>query len=41
VDATLVEVPYANHVYDTLGTGSLGDQASRSIREHWLVQHGW
>jgi acetyl esterase len=41
VDATLVRVPYANHAYDTLGTGSLGNQASRSIREHWLDQHGW
>jgi acetyl esterase len=41
VDATLVAMPYANHAYDTLGTGSLGNQASRSIREHWLARHGW
>jgi acetyl esterase/lipase len=41
VDATLVAMPYANHAYDTLGTGSLGNQASRSIREHWLTAHGW
>ena len=41
VDATLVAMPYANHAYDTLGTGSLGNQASGSIREHWLEQHGW
>ncbi len=41
VGATLVRVPFANHAYDTLGTGSLGNQASRSIREHWLEQHGW
>jgi acetyl esterase/lipase len=41
VDASLVAMPYANHAYDTLGTGSLGNQASRSIREHWLDEHGW
>ena len=41
VDVTLVRVPFANHAYDTLGTGSLGNQAGRSIREHWLEQHGW
>jgi acetyl esterase len=41
VDATLVRVPFANHAYDMLGVGSLGNQASRSIREHWLDGHGW
>jgi acetyl esterase/lipase len=41
VDATLVRVPFANHAYDMLGTGSLGNQASVTIREHWLDQHGW
>ena len=41
VDATPGSVPYANHAYDLLGTGSLGNQTSRSIREHWLDQHGW
>jgi acetyl esterase len=41
VDATLVQLPYANHAYDTLGTGSLGSQARRTISEHWLTEHGW
>ncbi len=41
VDATLVPLPYANHAYDTLGTGSLGNQARRTISEHWLTAHGW
>ncbi|HEY2224326.1 alpha/beta hydrolase [Actinomycetospora sp.] len=41
VDATLVRLPYANHAYDILGTGSLGNQARRTISEHWLTQHGW
>jgi acetyl esterase len=41
LDATLVRVPFANHAYDTLGSGSLGNQASRSIREHWLDERGW
>jgi acetyl esterase len=41
VDATLVSMPYANHAYDTLGTGSLGNQARLTISEHWLAQHGW
>jgi acetyl esterase len=41
VEATLVPVPYANHAYDIFGTGSLGNQASRTIREHWLDRHGW
>lgn len=40
VDATLVRMPYANHAYDTLGTGSLGNQARRTISEHWLSEHG-
>ncbi|MCD2196598.1 alpha/beta hydrolase [Actinomycetospora endophytica] len=41
VDATLVRMPYANHAYDTLGTGSLGNQARLTISEHWLADHGW
>jgi acetyl esterase len=41
VDATLVSMPYANHAYDTFGDDSLGNQARRTISEHWLEVHGW
>lgn len=36
VDATLVEVPFANHGYDGLAIGSLGNQLRRTVTESWL-----
>ncbi|WP_156758165.1 alpha/beta hydrolase [Actinokineospora pegani] len=36
VDTTLVELPFANHAYDTGAQGSLGNQARLTITENWL-----
>ncbi|MGB3771246.1 MAG: alpha/beta hydrolase [Rhodococcus sp. (in: high G+C Gram-positive bacteria)] len=40
VDITMFTLPYANHAYDALLAGSLGDQARISIISNWLTQRG-
>lgn len=40
VAVTLVRLPYANHAFDQMAAGSLGNQASLTIRQHYLVTHG-
>ena len=39
VDTTLVELPFANHAYDGLAEGSLGNQARLTITRRWLDQN--
>ncbi|MCP9274706.1 alpha/beta hydrolase [Mycolicibacterium arenosum] len=39
VDAQLVSVPYADHVFDAR-TGSIGQQAYRQLTATWLRDHG-
>ena len=34
VDTTMVELPFLDHAFDTVD-GSLGEQAARSILQHW------
>lgn len=42
VDLTLVTIPFANHVFNQIAAGSLGNQIARSIRLRFLAQHaGW
>lgn len=38
VDATLVPVPYADHAFDTLGDGTLGQQLAFSVVERWAAE---
>lgn len=40
VDLTLVRIPFASHVYNQIAANSLGNQARRTITEHWLEQRG-
>jgi acetyl esterase/lipase len=40
VEISLVHVPFANHAYDTLAAGSLGNQLHLSVTEHYLEKRG-
>lgn len=39
-DVTLAGIPYANHAFDQMAAGSLGNQASLTIRQAFLQSHG-
>jgi hypothetical protein len=40
VDITLDRIPFAAHVYDEGAANSPGNQARRTITQHYLMQHG-
>jgi acetyl esterase/lipase len=40
VDVTLIRLPYANHAYDQIAAGSIGNQAGLAIRRNYLVAQG-
>jgi len=40
VDVTVVRIPFANHAFDQIAPGSLGNQASLTIRQAYLVRQG-
>lgn len=39
VDLTLVRIPFANHVFNQIAAGSLGNQIGRTLRLRFLEQH--
>jgi acetyl esterase/lipase len=40
IDISMVRIPFANHVYNQIAWNSIGNQARRTITEHYLQSHG-
>lgn len=39
VDVSLVKIPFANHVFNQIAAGSLGNQIARTIRLNFPSRH--